>query len=97
MTTAQTTERIAGELKQGMADAQDVLNASAGQAGEALDQMRRRLMDALEAARAACGTAEVAVRDTAASSDRTIRANPYGAIGIAFAVGILIGVFVNRK
>jgi len=97
MTTAQTSERIASELKQGMADAQDVLNASAGQAGEALDEIRQRLMDALGAARAACGTAEAATRATAESTDRTIRANPYGAMGVAFAAGMLLGVFAKRK
>ncbi len=97
MNTEQTNERIVSDLKQGMVDAEGVLKASADKAGEAFDQIRRRLLDAVEAAKAACEPLEEMAGATAASTDRTIRANPYGAMGTAFAVGMLLGVFVNRK
>lgn len=98
MTTEQTADRIVTDLKQGMVDAEHVLKASAGQAGEVLDDVRRRLLGALDAARAACGHLEELTGATAASTDRTIRANPYSAMGMAFAVGMLLGVVVvNRK
>ena len=56
---------------------------------------RRRKLDA--AYMAACGTLEEVTGATVTSTDRTIRANPYGAMGTAFAVGMLLGVFENRK
>ncbi len=97
MTMEQTSERIVTDLKQAMAEAEDVLKASAGQAGEALDQMRRRLLGAVEAAKATCGDLEGITGATVDSTDRTVRAHPYEAIGMAFAAGMLLGVFMNRK
>lgn len=33
----------------------------------------------------------------ARATDRTIRQHPYESIGIAFGVGVLIGVLINRR
>ena len=34
---------------------------------------------------------------SARATDRTIRQHPYESIGIAFGVGVLIGVLINRR
>ena len=34
---------------------------------------------------------------SARATDRAIREHPYESIGIAFGVGVLIGVLINRK
>ena len=39
---------------------------------------------------------EARARNGAKVTDRAIREHPYEAIGIAFGVGMLIGVLVNR-
>jgi ElaB/YqjD/DUF883 family membrane-anchored ribosome-binding protein len=49
----------------------------------------------------ALATAKTKIQDStsagARATDRVIRDHPYESIGIAFGVGVLIGVLINRK
>jgi len=40
---------------------------------------------------------EEKTKEAAKATDRTIREHPYESIGIAFGVGLLIGVLVARR
>jgi ElaB/YqjD/DUF883 family membrane-anchored ribosome-binding protein len=73
------------------------LKATAGQAGEKLTELRGRLAAALESAKATCHRLEEQTVAAAKATDRTIREHPYESIGIAFGVGLLVGVLVGRK
>lgn len=50
---------------------------------------------------AALSTAKTRIQESttagAKATDQVIREHPYEAIGIAFGVGVLIGVLINRK
>jgi ElaB/YqjD/DUF883 family membrane-anchored ribosome-binding protein len=57
--------------------------------------MRRRLAAALESAKETCQRLEERTVAAAKATDQTIRAHPYESIGIAFGLGLLVGVLVG--
>jgi ElaB/YqjD/DUF883 family membrane-anchored ribosome-binding protein len=59
-------------------------------------QLRAKLDAAVEKAQAACERLEEKTVAAAKATDKTIREHPYQAIGIAFGVGVLIGVLAAR-
>jgi ElaB/YqjD/DUF883 family membrane-anchored ribosome-binding protein len=97
MTTAEANARLASDLKAVVRDAEELMKATAGQAGEKLTELRGRLAAALESAKATCHRLEEKTVAAAKATDRTIRDHPYESIGIAFGVGLLVGVLVGRK
>ncbi len=97
MTTAENAQRLTGDLKAAMNDAEEAMRATAGQAGEKASEVRSRLAAALESAKATCQRLEDKTVAAAKATDRVIRDHPYESIGVAFGVGLLIGVLVARK
>jgi ElaB/YqjD/DUF883 family membrane-anchored ribosome-binding protein len=97
MTTVEGNERLTSNLKTAMSDAEDALRATAGQAGEKASEVRSRLAAALESAKATCQRLEDKTVAAAKATDRVIREHPYESIGVAFGLGLLIGVLVARK
>ena len=97
MTTEQANERLVRDLKALVRDAEELMKATAGQAGEKVTEMRTRLAAALESAKTTCHRLEEKTLAAAKATDRTIREHPYESVGIAFGVGLLVGVLVARK
>ena len=97
MTTEATSEQLASNLKAVAQDAEDLLKATAGQGGEKVSEIRRRLTSALEAARATGERLHEKTVQAAKATDKVIRDHPYESIGVAFGVGLLIGVLVTRR
>ena len=97
MTTHEANERLASDLKLVMRDAEDLLKATAGQAGEKIGEVRSRLTGALESAKATYAQIQDKTVQAAKTTDKVIRDHPYESLGIAFGVGLLIGVLVTRK
>jgi len=58
---------------------------------------RARLAASLAAARAGLTKINEKAIEGAKATDRVIRANPYQSIGVAFGVGVLLGVLVTRS
>jgi ElaB/YqjD/DUF883 family membrane-anchored ribosome-binding protein len=97
MTTAESSQRLAGDLKTAMNDAEEAMHATAAHAGDKAHEIRNRLAAALDSAKATCQRLEDKTVAAAKATDRVIRDHPYESIGIAFGVGLLIGVLVARK
>jgi len=97
MTIHEANQRLAGDLKLVMRDAEDLLKATAGEAGEKVKEVRNRLASAMESARETCEKLQDKTVQTARATDHVIREHPYESIGIAFGVGLLIGVLVSRR
>ena len=97
MTTEQTNEKLASDLKSLAHDADELMKATAGQTGEKVSEMRTRLARALESAKATCQRLEEKTVAAAKATDHAIREHPYESIGIAFGLGLLVGVLVTRK
>jgi ElaB/YqjD/DUF883 family membrane-anchored ribosome-binding protein len=59
-------------------------------------ELRGKLEAAVEKAKALCERLEERAVEAAKVTDKTIRDHPYHSVGIAFGVGLLIGVLANR-
>ncbi len=59
-------------------------------------ELRAKLEDAIDKAKAVCERLQEQTIAAARASDKAVREHPYQAAGIAFGLGILIGVLVTR-
>jgi len=94
-------ERVLQDLKTLARDSEVLLMATAGDLSKKAKGARARLAGALERAKATCAALQeqtMASADGAAKrADTVIRNHPYRSIGIAFGIGLLVGVLVARK
>ena len=97
MTNEASIEKIMADLKTLSNDAEALMKATAGQAGDKAGELRERLAAALESAKATCQRIEDRAVAGAKAADQTIREHPYESIGAAFGIGLLIGVLVGRR
>jgi len=97
MTTEEANAKLVSDLKAVVDDAEELLRATAGQAGEKLKEVRGRLAAALEAAKTTCHGLEEKTTAAAQATDRCIRDHPYETIGVAFGLGLLVGILVGRR
>ena len=68
-----------------------------GEKGNGSNDMRARLSSAIESAKASYHRLEEKTVAGAKATDKVIRAHPYESLGIAFGMGLLVGVLVGRK
>lgn len=59
-------------------------------------ELRAKLEAATEKAKEVCNRLQEETVAAAKATDKTIREHPYQAIGIAFGVGVLVGVLAGR-
>jgi len=94
-------ERVLEDLKTLVRDSEALLKATAGDVSEKAKEARARLSAALDRARATCTELQeeafTHAREAAKKADKVIREHPYESIGVAFGLGLLIGVLVARK
>jgi len=94
-------ERVRADLETLTRDAEDLLKATAGDVSEKVKEARTRVAAAIERAKTTCTQWQeqtVATAKAAAKkADTVVRDHPYESIGVAFGVGLLIGVLVTRK
>ena len=78
-------------------DARALMAATVDVAGDKVTEARKRLNSALESAKNMAGN----IRDKAVvganATDKAIHENPYKAIGIAVAAGVLLGYLLARR
>ena len=99
--TTVTKDKLIEDLKIVIADAEDLLRATASQAGEKISAAREKVQDSLDRARAGLGNIEDVVMDTgkqvARATDEYVQDNPWQAVGIAAAVGLVIGLLISKR
>ena len=93
----ETTERLLQELRAVVHDGEELLKSGAQELGEKGMAARERLSAALEAAKKTGRKLEERALAGARATDVLIRENPYQSIGIAFSLGIVLGVLINRR
>ena len=92
-----TMGKLIKDFKVVVHDAESLLKASAGELGEKAREARVRLAASLEGAKANFHKVEEKAIAGAKATDAVIRQHPYESIGVAFGVGLLIGVLVSRR
>jgi ElaB/YqjD/DUF883 family membrane-anchored ribosome-binding protein len=89
-----TREKLVQDLMTLVHDAQDLIQAT----GENLaERSKEELLAALEKLKVTCLRIEEKAAATVRNADFLIRDNPYHAVGVAFALGLLVGVLVSRQ
>ena len=92
-----STEKLLQDLKTVVRDGEELLRAGAADLSQRGAAARERLAAALDVARQAKDRLQQRAAEGARATDRFVRANPYEAVGIAFGVGMLFGVLINRR
>ncbi len=95
--TEVNTEKLVNDLKAVARDTEELLRATADTAGEKAAELRERLSAVLSSARTTCERLEQKASASAENTDKAIRDHPYESIGIAFGIGLLIGVVLGRR
>jgi len=94
---ADSTEKLLQDLRAVVHDGEELLKAGARDLSERGVAARERLAAALEVAKETRLKLQEQAMNGARATDRAIREYPYQSIGIAFGVGLLLGILVNRK
>ncbi|MBS0347517.1 MAG: DUF883 domain-containing protein [Proteobacteria bacterium] len=102
MSDAQVTkDKLVSDFKAVVADTEELLKLTAGQAGDKVADVRARLGDKLTSAKYKLQDLEAAVvqktKAAARATDDYVHDNPWKAVGVAAGVGFLLGLLVNRR
>ena len=96
-----TKKKLAADLKVLIADSEELLRASAGQAGEKVAAARDRIQASIASAKVKLAEAEriatEKTKEAAKVADEYVRDNPWQAVGIAAAAGLVLGVLISRR
>jgi len=101
MTTDVNKDKLVADLKVVVADAEELLRATASQAGEKVVAARERIQASLATAKVKLGEAERAAvaraKEAARATDDYVHDNPWQAVGIAAGIGVLLGLLIGRR
>ncbi len=93
-------EKLMQDLRVVVADAEELLRATAGQAGEKISEVRDRIQDNLISAKENLAAAQESVvaktKQAARVTDEYVHENPWKAVGIAAGVGLVVGMLISR-
>jgi ElaB/YqjD/DUF883 family membrane-anchored ribosome-binding protein len=100
--TATQRDKLLAELRMVVADAEEMLQATVEQQGApGAAEARRRLQARLQSARERIGqwqeTAVERAKEASKATDAYVHEHPWKAIGVAGAVGVLIGALISRR
>jgi len=94
-------EKLMEDLRMVVADAEELLRATANQAGEGATAARARIQESLQVVKARLGSAQDAViertRKAAKATDQYVHENPWQAISISACVGAIVGMLIARR
>ena len=94
-------EKLASDLRIVIADAEELLRATAGQVGEKAVVARERIQESLRVAKDKLARVEDVMVDrtkaAARATDDYVHDHPWGAVGIAAAVGLVLGMLISRR
>ena len=98
---ATSKERLVSDLKALVNDAEELLKATASQAGEKISEARQKIEQSLVEGKKALADAEATLvkksKECAEIADDYVRENPWGAVGVAAAVGLAVGLLIRGK
>ena len=94
-------EKLVSDLKVVVADAEEILRATAGAAGDKVGELRERITIRLRDAKERLQDAEAALVDKtkacARATDDFVHEQPWKAVGVAAALGLALGVLIGRR
>jgi ElaB/YqjD/DUF883 family membrane-anchored ribosome-binding protein len=96
-----STQQLVEDLKAVVSDAEALLKATSGQAGEKIGEARARAAESVKLARERLRTADAEARrrtrEMMGDAEVYVKANPWQAVGIAAAAGLVLGLLLGRR
>ncbi|HEY1266004.1 MAG TPA: DUF883 family protein [Candidatus Binatia bacterium] len=94
------TDKLVSDLRALIGDAEELLKATANQAGEQVASLRKRIEESLKEGKETLADAEEiffdTTKDAAEAASTYIQKNPWSAIGIAAGLGLILGLLIRR-
>ena len=94
-------EQILSDLRAVVADSEELLRATAGAADERAAAARARVEESLRVAKGKIEELDSQMLDrlnqAVKAADEYVHEHPWGAVGIAAAAGLLVGVLIARR
>ena len=94
-------DKLVQDFKVVVADAEELLKATASTAGEKVAVARERIQDSLHKAKVKLAEAEDMIvqkgKEAARVTDEYVHENPWRAVGIAVGTGLIIGLLIGRR
>ncbi len=101
MNTTESKEKLIADFKVVIADAEELLQATASEAGEKFSATRVKLEKKLATAKTKLVEAEGLLLDkgkeAAKAADSYVQENPWKSVGVAAGIGIIIGMLIGRR
>lgn len=99
--TQATKERLISDLQKVIADAEELMQATAHQTEGKVVELRERITDNLRNARHKLVDVEASIKEKtkemARATDDYVHDHPWRAIGTAAGVGLVIGLLIGRR
>jgi ElaB/YqjD/DUF883 family membrane-anchored ribosome-binding protein len=95
-----TREKLIADFKVVMADAEELLKATAAQTGDKAAELREKVTEHVKRAKYRLQEEQEKVvnrtKDVANATDDYVHENPWQAVGVAAGVGFLLGLVIGR-
>jgi ElaB/YqjD/DUF883 family membrane-anchored ribosome-binding protein len=91
------TGKMADDLKRIVSDGEELLKAAANASGEGFTAARAKFAEKVMSAKAKLADVSQPAVDKARHADDYVHGSPWTAIGVAAAVGILIGLLAAKR
>lgn len=99
--SVESQEQLVSDIKSVISEAEEMLGATAEQAGEKIANLRVRIQARLRDAKVRLAEAEDVLVDktraAARATDEYVHESPWNAVGIAAGVGLLVGLILGRR
>jgi ElaB/YqjD/DUF883 family membrane-anchored ribosome-binding protein len=90
------TDKLMRDLKVVAQDAEALIKATTGDMSEKAKEARARLSQAVASAKETVSELQAKAAEKAKVADQVVREHPYETLGVAFGVGLLLGVLFGR-
>lgn len=94
-------DKLIADFKVVVADAEELLRATANQAGDKAGELRAKIQTRLADAKVRLADAEAVMVDKAKlagrAADDYVHDNPWRSVGIAAGFGLIVGLLIGRR
>ena len=94
---SEETDRLMRDLKVVASDAEALIKATAGDMSDKAKEARARLSQAVASAKETALSLQSKAAEKAKVADQVVRDHPYETVGVAFGVGLLVGLLFGRR